>query len=82
MKIKKAPAIEREALKRKVAQIASEAAESADREAIRRIFSKDQRQQIAAYCTKHDVDRRRVIIEIIDAGMEAKGIGKKTRGRA
>ena len=77
MKSKKASVSERAEFKRKVAKIASEAAESADREAIRRLFSRDQRQQIAAYCKKQGVDRRAVIAGIIDAGMKAKGISKK-----
>jgi hypothetical protein len=81
MKINKPSATERTAFKEKVAKIASEAAESADREAFRRIFTKNQRQQISTYCRKHEIDRGRVIAEIINAGMEAKGIGKKRGAR-
>jgi hypothetical protein len=80
--VKKASATERAEFKKKVAKIASEAAESADKEAIRRVFSKDQRQQLSAYCKKHGMDQRRVINEIIDAGMKAKGVTKKTEDRA
>ena len=81
MKITKASVKERAEFKRRVARIAGEAADSADTEAFRRVFSKDQRQQITAYCQKHDVDRREVIAEIIDAGMKAKGIANRARGR-
>jgi hypothetical protein len=76
VKIKKASVSERAEFKRKVAKIASDAAESADREAIRRLFSRNQRQLIATYCKKHHVERRAVIAEIIEAGMKAKGISQ------
>jgi hypothetical protein len=49
-------------------------------EALRQIFSPDQLSRIDGYCKKHGVDRRAVISDIVEAGMEAKGILPKRKG--
>jgi hypothetical protein len=77
--MEKASHAKRVAARNKILAIATQAAESADKEAIRRLFSKDQRKKIAAFCKKHNLDHLQVIEEIIEAGMEAKGIRQKRK---
>jgi hypothetical protein len=43
-------------------------------DALRRIFSANQLKQISKWCKERGIDHRRAVVEIVKAGMKAKGI--------
>jgi hypothetical protein len=63
-------------------QLARTARDGICQQGLASVLSPEQLKRIKAWCKMHGVDRRSAIAEIIEAGMEAKGIGLKRKRRA
>jgi hypothetical protein len=58
---------------RKASELARMISDQFYEDALRRIFSANQLKQISKWSKERGIDRRRVVVEIVKAGMEAKG---------